>query len=36
MDLSRRELMKLGGTAFAGAALVPSAAHAQTPKRGGR
>ncbi len=35
MDLSRRELMKLGGTALAGAALGPQAAHAQTPKRGG-
>jgi peptide/nickel transport system substrate-binding protein len=35
MELSRRELMKLGGTALAGAAIAPSVARAQTPKRGG-
>jgi peptide/nickel transport system substrate-binding protein len=35
MDLSRRDLMKLSGTALAGAALAPSVARAQTPKRGG-
>jgi peptide/nickel transport system substrate-binding protein len=35
MELSRRELMKLGGTALAGAAIAPSVARAQAPKRGG-
>ena len=37
MDLTRRDLMKLGGTVLAGAALAtrPRPAIAQTPKRGG-
>ena len=35
MDLTRRHLLTVGGTALAGAALVPAAARAQTPKRGG-
>jgi peptide/nickel transport system substrate-binding protein len=35
MNLSRRELLKLGGTALAGAAVAPTLARAQTPKRGG-
>ena len=37
MDLTRRDLLKLGGTVFAGAALAtgPRPATAQTPKRGG-
>jgi peptide/nickel transport system substrate-binding protein len=35
MDLTRRQLLTIGGTAVAGAALVPSGARAQTPKRGG-
>jgi len=34
MRLSRRDLLKLGA-AVGGAALLPSAAGAQTPKRGG-
>jgi peptide/nickel transport system substrate-binding protein len=34
MDLSRRDLLALGGLAAAGAAL-PSTTHAQQPKRGG-
>ena len=34
MDLSRRDLLALGGLAAAGSAL-PSSAHAQQPKRGG-
>ena len=35
MNLSRRDLLRLGGSALAGASLVPSVAPAQTPKRGG-
>ncbi len=35
MNLSRRQLLKLGGTALAGASIAPAAARAQTPKRGG-
>src|SRR5215470_17120809 len=35
MDLSRRDLVKLGGLTLAGAAAAPSMARAQTPKRGG-
>jgi len=35
MNLSRRHLLKLGGSALAGAAMVPTLARAQTPKRGG-
>jgi peptide/nickel transport system substrate-binding protein len=35
MNLSRRDLLRLGGAALAGASLVPSVAGAQTPKRGG-
>jgi len=35
MNLSRRDLLRLGGAALAGASLVPSVAPAQTPKRGG-
>jgi peptide/nickel transport system substrate-binding protein len=35
MDLSRRELLALGGLALTGSTLAPSSAHAQTPKRGG-
>src|SRR2546425_3230053 len=35
MNLSRRHLLKLGGTALAGAAMVPTLARDQTPKRGG-
>jgi len=35
MNLSRRQLLKLGGTALAGASIAPVAARAQTPKRGG-
>lgn len=35
MDLSRRELLSLGGLAVAGTALVPSVTRGQTPKRGG-
>src|SRR5262245_51639192 len=35
MNLARRDLLTLSGLALAGAMLQPSAAHAQTPKRGG-
>jgi len=35
MSLSRRQLLKLGGAALAGASLVPAMARAQAPKRGG-
>jgi peptide/nickel transport system substrate-binding protein len=35
MNLSRRDLLRLGGAALAGAALAPSVVGAQTPKRGG-
>jgi peptide/nickel transport system substrate-binding protein len=35
MSLSRRDLLQLGGSVFAGATLAPSAVRAQTPKRGG-
>lgn len=35
MDLTRRDLLKLGGIAAAASAL-PAPASAQTPKRGGR
>jgi peptide/nickel transport system substrate-binding protein len=35
MNLSRRDLLRLGGAALAGASLAPSIAGAQTPKRGG-
>ena len=35
MNLSRRQLLKLGGTALAGASIAPVAARARTPKRGG-
>src|SRR5256885_10269498 len=35
MNLSRRHLLKLGGTALAGASMAPALARAQTPKRGG-
>ncbi|PYN17868.1 MAG: hypothetical protein DME05_03105, partial [Candidatus Rokuibacteriota bacterium] len=35
MNLSRRDLLRLGGAALADASLVPSVAPAQTPKRGG-
>jgi len=35
MNLSRRDLLRLGGAALAGASLAPSVAGAQTPKRGG-
>jgi peptide/nickel transport system substrate-binding protein len=35
MDLSRRDLLALGGLTLAGAALTPSAGRAATPKRGG-
>ena len=35
MNLSRRDLLWLGGAALAGASLAPSIAGAQTPKRGG-
>ena len=35
MNLSRRQLLKLGGTALAGASIAPVAARGQTPKRGG-
>jgi hypothetical protein len=34
MDLSRRDLLALGGLAVAGSAL-PSSTHAQQPKKGG-
>ncbi|HXH81348.1 MAG TPA: ABC transporter substrate-binding protein [Candidatus Tectomicrobia bacterium] len=35
MDLTRRDLLALGGTTLAGLTLAPSAARAQQPKRGG-
>jgi peptide/nickel transport system substrate-binding protein len=35
MDVSRRDLLALGGVTVAGATLAPSLARAQTPKRGG-
>ena len=35
MDVSRRDLLALGGLALAGTALAPSIGQAQTPKRGG-
>src|SRR5262245_29850528 len=35
MDLSRRDLLALGGATLAGAALAPEPLRAQTPKRGG-
>jgi peptide/nickel transport system substrate-binding protein len=35
MSLSRRQLLKLGGAALAGASLAPAVARAQNPKRGG-
>jgi len=35
MTLSRRHLLKLGGTVLAGASMAPAVARAQTPKRGG-
>ncbi|MGH7277206.1 MAG: ABC transporter substrate-binding protein [Candidatus Rokuibacteriota bacterium] len=35
MDLSRRDLLALGGLTLAGSALAPSTVHAKTPKRGG-
>ena len=35
MDLSRRDLLTLGGVTLAGATLAPSHSRAQTPKRGG-
>src|SRR3989475_3372873 len=35
MDLSRRHVLKLGGAALVGTAVVPSHARGQTPKRGG-
>lgn len=35
MDLSRRDLLALGGLTLAGAALAPSTGRAATPKRGG-
>ena len=35
MDVSRRELLALGGLTVAGATLAPSITRAQTPKRGG-
>ena len=35
MDVSRRDLLALGSLTAAGAALRPSVARAQTPKRGG-
>jgi peptide/nickel transport system substrate-binding protein len=35
MDFSRRDLLKLGGAALAGAAVAPTGARAQAPKRGG-
>jgi ABC-type transport system substrate-binding protein len=34
MQLSRRHLLTLGGTALAGASVAPAVARAQTPKRG--
>jgi len=35
MNLSRRDLLTLGGMTLAGATVAPSLARAQTPKRGG-
>src|SRR6201988_4979972 len=35
MDVSRRDLLALGGLTVAGATLAPSLVRAQTPKRGG-
>ena len=35
MDLSRRDLLTLGGLTLAGAAVAPAVSRAQTPKRGG-
>jgi peptide/nickel transport system substrate-binding protein len=35
MDVSRRDLLALGGLSLAGATLAPSLARAQSPKRGG-
>jgi hypothetical protein len=35
MDVSRRDLLALGGLSVAGATLAPSLARAQAPKRGG-
>jgi len=35
MNLSRRQLLKLGGAGLAGASIAPAIARAQTPKRGG-
>src|SRR5690349_8474765 len=35
MDVSRRDLLALGGLALAGTAVAPSTGRAQTPKRGG-
>ena len=35
MDLSRRELLTIGGLALAGSAVTPSPLRAQAPKRGG-
>ena len=35
MNLSRRDVLRLGGAALAGASLAPSVVGAQTPKRGG-
>jgi len=35
MNLSRRDALRLGGVALAGASLAPSIVGAQTPKRGG-
>jgi peptide/nickel transport system substrate-binding protein len=35
MDLSRRDLLALGGLTLAGTALAPARARAQTPKPGG-
>ena len=35
MDVARRDLLTLSGSALAGTVLAPSALRAQTPKRGG-
>jgi hypothetical protein len=35
MDVSRRDLLALGGLTVAGATLAPALVRAQTPKRGG-